>query len=123
VVGSHAALRSLAAALAADPNALRAGAPPLAGRLVGGLAALGSRTFGSPACTVCGRTDRPLSRSADGGVCARCRRRQLAVACVRCGVVKPVACRDANGRGVCARCADRPQRRCGRCGQVRRIGL
>lgn len=63
-----------------------------------------------------------LTRSpALAGVCARCRRRELAEACARCGIVKPVAGRDRDQLPVCARCADRPQRECGRCGRVRRI--
>ena len=55
-------------------------------------------------------------------MCGRCRRRQLAEACVRCQVIKPVAMRDGDGQPVCARCGDRPQRRCGSCGQVRAVG-
>ena len=120
VVGHPAAIRSLAAALAADPDALAVGAPPVAGRLVGELQARGV-DLPDPVCSRCGRTGNPLTRSPAGGVCARCRRRQLATACVRCGVVKPVAGRDGQGRSVCARCADRPQRVCGKCGRTRRI--
>lgn len=65
--------------------------------------------------------DAAATPSPSGGVCARCRRRQLAVPCTRCDVVKPVAGRDEQDRPVCARCADRPQRPCGRCGRTRRI--
>lgn len=114
--------RQLAAALAADPAALQVGAPPVIGRLLAALRAAGS-TLPEPACVGCGRTDRPLTRSDAGGVCPRCRRRQLAAGCARCGVVKPVAARDEQRRPVCARCADRPQRECGRCGRVRRIAV
>ena len=49
------ALRQLADALAADPAALAAGAPPVAGRLAAELIARGSATLAIPACTVCGR--------------------------------------------------------------------
>ncbi|MGH4004103.1 MAG: hypothetical protein ACRDSO_08315 [Pseudonocardiaceae bacterium] len=114
--------RELAAAMAADPAALTVGAPPVIGRLVAQLRRHGS-ILPQPACARCGRTDRPLTRSDAGGVCPRCRRRQLATACTRCGVVKPVAGRDGEGQPVCARCADRPQRECGRCGRVRRIAI
>lgn len=114
--------RGLAAALAADPAALQVGAPPGIGRLIAALRAAGSM-LPAPACARCGRTDRPLTRSDAGGVCPRCRRRQLATACARCGLVKPVAARDEQRRPVCARCADRPQRRCGRCGRIRRIAI
>ncbi len=121
VVTTGAALRDVASAIEADPAALACGAPPSVGRLVHELIARGSTALSEPACVRCGRTGRPLIRSLAGGVCARCRRRQLAAACSRCGVVKPIAGRVDAGAPVCARCADRPQRRCGRCGQVRRI--
>ena len=121
VVTSPAVLRALAAALAADPTALSTGAPPVVGRLVTELVARGAGSLPEPSCVHCRRTDRPLTRSVAGGVCARCRRRELAEPCARCGVTKPVAARDRERRGVCARCADRPQRTCGRCGRVRRI--
>jgi hypothetical protein len=121
VAGHPAALRSLAAALTADPAALMIAAPPVVGRLVEALRAQGATSLPEPSCAVCARVGRPLTRSSAGGVCARCRRRELAEACARCGVVKPVAGRDGERRAVCARCADRPQRRCGRCGRIRRI--
>ncbi|MGH3687352.1 MAG: hypothetical protein ACRDSM_20350 [Pseudonocardiaceae bacterium] len=122
VLTHPAVTRQLAATLAADPAALFVGAPPVIGRLIAALRAAGS-ALPQPACASCGRTDRPLTRSDAGGVCPRCRRRQLATACARCGVVKPVASRDGDGQPVCARCADRPQRECGRCGRVRRIAI
>lgn len=122
VLTHPAVARELTAALSADPHALRAGAPPVIGRLLAQLRAAGS-TLPEPTCVRCGCTDRPLTRTDGGGVCPRCRRRQLATACARCGVIKPVAGRDDQRRPVCARCADRPQRQCGRCGRVRRIAL
>lgn len=122
-VAEHpAALRSLAAALAADRSALRIGAPPMVGRLVAALRAQGPTSLPEPSCAICSREGLALTRSsATGGVCARCRRRELAEACARCGIVKPVAGRDRDRRPLCARCADRPQRQCGRCGRTRRI--
>ena len=74
------ALRQLADALAADPAALTAGAPPVAGRLAAELIARGSATLAIPACTVCGRAGKPLFRGDGGGVCQRCRAWQLAKA-------------------------------------------
>lgn len=121
VLTGPAAERSLTAALATDPHALAVGAPPVVGRLVAELLAQGSTTLPTPTCVMCGRTGRPLTRSTAGGVCSRCRRRQIAQPCARCEVVKPVAGRGNAGRPVCARCADRPQRPCGRCGRTRRI--
>ena len=122
VVTHPAVLRDLAAAFRADPHALATGAPPAVGRLADQLIAGGATTVTRPTCVRCGRIGYPLTRSAEGGVCGRCRRRQLAAACVRCQVVKPVAMRDGDGEPVCARCSDRPQRRCGSCGQVRAVG-
>ncbi|WP_045878502.1 hypothetical protein [Pseudofrankia sp. DC12] len=117
-----AALRVLAAALAADPTALAVGAPTAVGRLVTALIAAGS-TLPTPACALCGRVGAELIRDENGaGLCPRCRHRQLATACARCGIVKPVGGRDAHGQPVCARCSDRSQRRCGVCGALRRIG-
>ena len=122
-VATHpAVLRDLAAAFRADPHALATGAPPAVGRLAEVLIAGGATTVTVPTCVRCGRTGHPLVRSAEGGVCGRCRRRQLAETCVRCQVIKPVAMRDGDGQPVCARCGDRPQRRCGSCGQVRAVG-
>jgi len=120
VVTHPAVSRDLAAALVGDPAAITVGAPPVLGRLVTALRAAGS-TLPEPACVRCARVGKPLTRSAAGGVCARCRRWQLAQACARCQAVKPVAGRDRAGRPMCARCADRPRRECGRCGRVRRI--
>ncbi|HEV8279973.1 MAG TPA: hypothetical protein VGQ26_30385, partial [Streptosporangiaceae bacterium] len=50
VATSPAVLRELAAALAADPDMLRHGASPVAGRLAGELIARGSATLTAPAC-------------------------------------------------------------------------
>lgn len=122
VASKPAALRSLAIALADDPSALSIGAPPKMGELVQVLQAQGATTLPVPQCSRCQRQGLELTRSsATGGVCARCRRRELAETCVRCGVVKPVAGRDDQRRPVCARCADRPRRECGRCGRTRPI--
>ena len=116
----------LAAALTSDPGALVAGAPPLAGRLAAELIARGSAALARPACAVCGRTGKPLSRSAAGGVCPRCRAWQLAAACTACGKVKPVAGRDAAGGPVCEVCCRRgPARRraCGLCGKTAPVAV
>lgn len=123
MVGEHpAALRSLATALTADPAALAIGAPPMVGQLVLALRAQGATSLPAPHCAVCQREGLELTRSSTmAGVCARCRRRELAQACARCGIVKPVAGRDRDQLPVCARCADRPERECGRCGRTRRI--
>jgi len=120
VAADGATLRSLARAVELSPKPLLDGAPVTVGRLVVELRAQGS-ALPDPACVRCGRTGRGLTASEEGGLCPRCRRRQLACACARCGVVKPVAGRDEQARPLCAACAPRPRRRCARCGQDRVI--
>jgi len=114
------ALAVLARCLADRPEALAVGAPPTVGRLVVELRARGA-SLPEPTCVRCARTGRPLTSSAAGGVCARCRRRQTATACARCGVVKPVVSRDPHGAALCAVCAPRPRRECSMCGRARFI--
>ena len=114
------ALRQLADALAADPAALTAGAPPVAGRLALELIARGSAALAIPACTVCGRTGTPLFRGDGGGVCQRCRSWQLARPCATCGKARPAAGFDEHGRAVCEVCRRRDDpRRHRECGSVR----
>jgi hypothetical protein len=125
--GNGQALRSLAAALAGQParDVLADGAPPVAGRLAAELISRGSAVVTAPACKSCGATGRPLTRSSRGGVCSRCRNRLLAAACVRCGTVKPVACRTGGGQPVCERCRrhERGHRPCGTCGKTAPIAV
>lgn len=122
VASRPAALRSLAEAFTADPAALTMGAPPAVGQLVLALRAGGATALPAPACVRCAREGLPLTRSATGeGICKSCRHRELAQPCARCGVLKPVGGHDLDQQPLCARCADRPQRTCGRCGRVRRI--
>jgi hypothetical protein len=122
IAPSGQALRQLALALSAGPTALRAGAPPVAGRLAAELIARGSATLTVPACAACGRSGRPLFRGDNGaGVCQRCRTWQRAKPCATCGKVKPVAGHDGTGQLVCEVCCrrDDPRRRreCGACGK------
>lgn len=119
-----AALRSLASALAADPDMLRHGAPPLAGRLTAELIARGS-ALAVPACARCGRDGRPLFRTAGGGMCKACTARVRTAACARCGEVKAVAGRDAAGQWICERCRRhaRGHRTCGHCGREAAIAM
>ena len=120
------ALLQLAAALAADPGALAAGAPPVAGRLAAELIARGSATLAVPACAACGRTGKPLFRSEDGGVCQRCRAWQLAEPCSACGRAKPVATRTDAGQPLCEVCrrrTGRASRQCGSCGTTAPIAV
>ena len=72
VATSPAVLRELAAALAPDPDMLRHGAPPVAGRLAAELIARGSATLTLPPCARCGRTGMPLYRTPGGPMCKPC---------------------------------------------------
>jgi integrase len=122
------ALHQLALALAADPGALAKGAPPVAGRLAAELIARGSAALTVPACAVCGRTGKPLTRGNDGaGVCQRCRSWQRAVACASCGKIRPRAGTDAARQGICEVCCRNhdPKRRrtCGRCGKTSPVAV
>lgn len=121
------ALRQLADALAADPGALAAGAPPVAGRLAAELTARGSATLAVPACMVCGRAGKPLFRGDGGGVCQRCRAWQMARPCASCGKVKPAAGFDEDGKAVCEVCRRRDDprrhRECGACGKTAPVAV
>jgi hypothetical protein len=125
VATSPAVLRDLAAALAADPDMLRHGAPPVAGRLAAELIARGSATLVLPGCARCGRTGRPLFRTPGGGMCKPCTARQITAECAHCGEVKPVVSRDGAGRRICERCRrhDRGHRQCGVCGRTASIAV
>jgi hypothetical protein len=127
VAGHPAVLRSLAVALAGGKagEALAGGAPPAAGRLVTELISRGSTMFAPPSCTTCGRTGWPLTRSGHAGVCSRCRNRELATTCARCGEVKPVAGRTSSGEPLCERCRrrERGHRPCGTCGKTAPIAV
>ena len=120
-----AALRDLAAALAADPDMLRHGAPPLAGRLAAELIARGSASLTMPACARCGQDGRPLFRTAGGGMCKPCAARVRTAACAHCGEVKAVAGRDSSGQCICERCRRhaRGHRSCGHCGREAPIAV
>jgi hypothetical protein len=121
------ALRQLADALAAGPGALRAGAPPVAGRLAIELIARGSAALAIPACTVCGRAGKRLFRSDGGGVCQRCRGWQLARPCATCGKAEPAAGFDEHGKAVCEVCRRRDDprrhRECGMCGNTAPVAV
>ncbi|HET9247345.1 MAG TPA: hypothetical protein VFO15_16190 [Xanthobacteraceae bacterium] len=124
VAAHHAVLRSLAAALTSGPEALTTGAPPAVGRLVTELIARGS-SLPLPRCARCARTGRPLVATEGGGLCSRCAARRHPLACLRCGVVKPVAARTSDGQPICERCrrAERGHRACGSCGKIASIAV
>ncbi|MGH9155417.1 MAG: hypothetical protein ACRD1K_06165, partial [Acidimicrobiales bacterium] len=119
-ITSPAVARHLSAATEAGPAVVAAGAPPVVGRLVAALRARGS-VLGVPACSVCGRSGRPLVRVGTTGVCPRCRSHQLAEACSGCGRVRVVTRRTGDGAAMCFACSPRPARPCGRCGRARPI--
>jgi hypothetical protein len=124
VAATPAALRSLASALAADPDMLRHGAPPLAGRLAAELIARGS-VLAVAACARCGRDGMPLFRTTGGAMCKACTARTRTAVCAGCGEVKAVAGRDASGGQICERCRRhaRGHRACGHCGREAAIAV
>ncbi len=119
-----AVLRSLAAALDADPGALSVGAPSTVARLVTELIARGAR-LAAPACVVCSRAWRKLTVTEAGAMCPRCAHRRNAAPCIRCGATKPVAFFTDDGRPVCERCRrhERGHRPCGVCGVTASIAV
>jgi hypothetical protein len=125
VATHHAVWRSLAAALASDPDALARGAPPVVGRLVTELIARGSITWAPPRCVVCGRTGQTLTLTDRGGMCKRCAARRDPLARAHCGAVKPVAGRTGEGKPFCEACRRhrRGHRRCGVCGKTASIAV
>ena len=58
-------------------------------------------------------------------MCKPCAARQHTGACAHCGVVKPLASRDAAGQRICERCRrhDRGHRECGICGKTASIAV
>ncbi len=125
VATSPAVLRELAAALAAGPDMLAHGAPPVAGRLAAELIARGSATLTPATCARCGRAGIPLFLTPAGATCKACTARQRAGPCAHCGVAKPLACRDGEGQRICERCRrhHRGQRQCGICGKTAPIAV
>jgi hypothetical protein len=125
VATHHAVWRSLATALASDPDALARGAPPVVGRLVTELIARGSTTWAPPRCVVCGRTGAALTLTDRGGMCKRCAARRNRLACTHCGAVKPVVGRTGEGKPFCQACRRhrRGHRRCGVCGKTASIAV
>lgn len=125
VATHHAVLRSLAAVLESDPDALTKGAPPTVGRLVMELIARGSTAVSAPRCVVCGRTGLPLTVTDDGGMCKRCAARRNPAACTYCGAIKPIAARTTDGKPLCEPCRRhrRGHRRCGVCGTTASIAV
>lgn len=116
-ITSPAVARDLAAALAAGPEVLAAGAPPVVARLGVELRARGAR-LKEPACAICGRTGRPLIRVGTAGLCGRCRAHQLARPCSACGRVRVVVKKGGDGTPLCFSCAPRAERVCARCGRL-----
>ncbi len=116
-ITSPAVSRDLVVALAAGPDVVRAGAPPVVARLVGELRARGS-VLPVPACAICGRSGLELIRSGTVGLCGRCRSHERAEACSTCGRKRVVVGRAGGGGALCFACAPRPARVCGRCGRV-----
>lgn len=125
-VADHPArLRNLAAAVAADPDAVTVGAPPIVGLLVVELIARGATGLTSPTCIGCGVIGRPLTPTEAGGLCGPCAHRHHTEPCTYCGLDKPVAGRTDDAAPICERCRrhTRGRRQCGICGQTASIAV
>jgi hypothetical protein len=120
--------RKLAWALQDRPGLLTGdgAAAPVAAvlRLIDALAGSGATMIVRPACPGC-RQVKPLAgKQGELRVCASCSARARAVACARCGHVRPACTRDAQGRPVCSGCqASDPVNHepCTGCGQMRQV--
>ena len=120
-VSTGRALGVVAAALERSAQPLYSGAPPMVGRLVAQLRALGS-ALPEPRCARCGRPHDKLTASKEAGaLCPRCRTHELAQACSVCTRVKPVYGRTKDGAPLCAVCTPKPRRHCSRCGRMQVI--
>jgi hypothetical protein len=75
----------------------------------------------APRCAACGKPKRRLPVLTDAGrICFGCRQRAGKQPCVRCGNLRIVTARDADGGAVCSQCRAKDPatwRECGLCGQ------
>lgn len=74
-------------------------------------------------CARCGSTGRPAARRAEGVICYACYAKdpEAMETCAACGRLRLPAIRQKDGTALCVNCWDRPERECGKCGEVRRV--
>ena len=74
-------------------------------------------------CARCGSAGRPAARRAEGVICYACyvKDPEIMEACAACGRVRQPASRREDGAALCASCWHRPERECGKCGEVRPV--
>lgn len=74
-------------------------------------------------CARCGSAGRPAARRAEGVICYACyvKDPEVMEACVACGRMRQPATRQDDGTALCASCWHRPERECGKCGEVRPV--
>lgn len=113
-------LRQVDAHLQHHPDALTAGTPdvPIALYRLLRVLARGGHPVVVPGCAHCGRTDRALPHCRpEGRICARCEAADPTrhKPCANCGEARKIYVRQADGTGLCGRCAPRRTAPCCRC--------
>ncbi|MEO3863628.1 hypothetical protein [Acrocarpospora sp. B8E8] len=120
--------RRLAQAIVSQPDLLtgqgaRAETPSVL-RLIDALAEAGARAVVVPSCPRCGRR-KQLGPPIEGvRLCHGCGPKARAVACGRCGKIRPTARRNDNGQPLCQNCWHQDPRSwkpCVSCGNNRRV--
>lgn len=122
--------QQIAAYLREHPDALTGGAsttPVDVARLITALRQRGRDEVADPRCADCDRPCFPRHHRPDGlRICARCSNLRRYTACGRCGKVRPVCTRGADGTPLCQPCRQSDPaiwQPCGRCGQPGPIRL
>lgn len=122
--------RRIGVHLGEHPDALTSGAsttPVDVARLISQLRRLGRGDVAEPRCADCQRPCFPRERRPDGlRICTTCSGRRRYAACGRCGNVRPVCRRLADGTGLCQPCHQADPATwepCGRCGQQATIRI
>lgn len=98
-------------------------APYLRASPVGRLCSRCSARKSSVLCARCGSAGRPAARRAEGVICYACyvNDPEVMEACAACGRMRQPATRQDDGMALCASCWHRPERECGKCGEVRPV--
>ena len=74
-------------------------------------------------CARCGSTGRPAARRLEGVICYACYAKdpEAMERCAACDRLSLPAIRQEDGTALCVNCWHRPERECGKCGEVRPV--